>query len=162
MLTQAYKNEAKLQKLASDLKILLYWLRNDILSLAGSDWSERMELMNFIIEELELRESETHQGIRGLKIALDNQKSDLLAFAAVLDQKLAEIAHQFKISLSQVRQVCLLMKKSLSTNIYWQRWNQLYQLLSEKFLPVKEAVELAMKSTPRASSLVENRRFPPT
>mgnify|MGYP001554529155 CR=1 FL=1 len=48
------------------------------------------------------------------------------------------------------------MKKSLDTNVYWQKWNHLYQQLSEKFLPVKEAVEKAMKSTPRASSLVEN------
>ncbi len=31
--------------------------------------------------------------------------------------------------------------------------------LSDKFLEVKQAVEQAMKSTPRASSLVENRRF---
>lgn len=91
-----------------------------------------------------------------MRIALSNQKSDLLAFAEVLDQKLADIAHKFKISLSQVRQVCLLIKKSLSTNLYWQKWNQLYKLLSEKFLPVKEAVESAIKSTPRASSLVEN------
>ena len=48
------------------------------------------------------------------------------------------------------------MKQSLATNLYWPKWNQLYKLLSEKFLPVKEAVEEAMKSTPRASSLVEN------
>ena len=40
--------------------------------------------------------------------------------------------------------------------LYWQKWNQLYKQLSVKFLPVKEAVESAMKSTPRASSLVEN------
>ena len=100
-----------------------------------------MELINFIIEELELREDEAHKGIRKLRIALDNQKEDLLAFAQILDQKLADIAHKFKISLSHVRQVCLLMKESLSTNVYWQRWNQLYQLLSDKFLPVKEAVD---------------------
>ncbi len=155
-LTQARKKEAELLNLVADIKILLYWLRIDILSLAGPDWSERMELINFMIEELQLRESETHKGIRALRIALSNQKENLLAFAAVLDQKLAEIAHKFKISLSQVRQVCLLMKESTSTNLYWQRWNQVYQLLSEKFLPVKEAVESAMKSTPRASSLVEN------
>ncbi|VEP13759.1 conserved hypothetical protein [Hyella patelloides LEGE 07179] len=48
------------------------------------------------------------------------------------------------------------MNKSLSTNVYWQKWNQLYKQLSDKFLKVKEAVEQAMKSTPRASSLVEN------
>ncbi len=158
-LTKARKNEAILQKLASDIKILLYWLRIDILSLAGPEWSERLELMNFIIEELELRESETHKGIKANKTALSNQTADLLAFAEVLDQKLVSIAHKFKIPLEQARQVCLLMKKSLSTNVYWQKWNHLYQQLSEKFLPVKEAVEKAMKNTPRASSLVENRRF---
>ena len=155
-LTQARKNEAELLNLATDIKILLYWLRIDVLSLAGPDWTERMELLDFMIEELELREDKAHQGIRKLRIALDNQKEDLLAFAQILDQKLADIAHKFKISLSQVRQVCLLMKESLSTNVYWQRWNQLYKLLSDKFLPVKEAVESAMASTPRASSLVEN------
>ena len=41
-------------------------------------------------------------------------------------------------------------------NIYWQKWNQLYKQLKAKFLPVTEAVESVMKSTPRASSLVEN------
>ncbi len=76
-LTQARKNEAILQKLASDLKILLYWLKIDILSLAGPEWSERLELMNFIIEELELREDQAHKGIKALRIALSNQKENL-------------------------------------------------------------------------------------
>ncbi|WP_222427418.1 hypothetical protein [Hyella patelloides] len=155
-LIKARKNEANLLNKFADIKILLYWLRNDILSLAGPDWSERMELMNFMIDELKIRENQAHKGIKSLRIALFNQKENLLAFAQVLDKKLANIAHKFQISLSQVRQVCLLMKKSLSTNVYWQKWNHLYQQLSAKFLPVKEAVESAMKSTPRASSLVEN------
>ncbi|MDJ0596231.1 MAG: hypothetical protein QNJ72_40675 [Pleurocapsa sp. MO_226.B13] len=155
-LTKARTNEVILRKLAQDIKILLYWLRNDILSLAGEDYSVRIELMNFIIEELELREDKKHKGIRAIRVALSNQKTDLLAFAEVLDEKLEKIAQNFQISHSQVRKVCLLMKKSLSTNRYWQKWNQLYQQLSAKFLPVMEAVESAMKSTPRASSLVEN------
>ena len=86
-LTQARKNEAELLNLATDIKILLYWLRIDVLSLAGPDWTERMELLDFMIEELELREDKAHQGIRKLRIALDNQKEDLLAFAQILDQK---------------------------------------------------------------------------
>ncbi len=155
-LTQARKNEERLLNLSKEIKILLYWLRNDILSLAGAECSERMELMNFIVEELELREDKAHKGIRAMRVSLSNQKNDLLAFARILDQKLADIAYKFQISLSKVRQVCLLMKKSLSKDVYWQRWNQVYQLLKGKFLPVKKAVESAMKSTPRASSLVEN------
>ncbi|MDJ0589697.1 MAG: hypothetical protein QNJ72_06825 [Pleurocapsa sp. MO_226.B13] len=147
MLTQASQNEARLLELATDIQILLYWLRIDILSLAGPEWSERLELIDFIIKELELREDQAHKGIKALRVALSNQKSDLLAFAQILDQKLASIAHKFQISLEQVRSVCLLMKKSLSTNVYWQKWNQLYKQLSDKFLPVKEAIEEAMKST---------------
>ena len=155
-LSLARKNEAELLNKFADLKILLSWLRMDILSLAGPEWSERMELMNFIIEELQLREEPAHKGIKALRVALSNQKGDLLAFAEVLDQKLTEIAQNFKISLKRVREVCLLMNKCLSTNLYWQKWNHLYKQLSAKFLPVMEAVESAMKSTPRASSLVEN------
>ena len=112
-----------------------------------------MELLNFIIEELQVREDQAHKGIRALRVALSNQKEDLLAFAQILDQKLADIAQKFQISLSQVREVCLLMKKSLSTNVYWQKWNHLYKQLSAKFLLVKEAVESAMKSTPRVRQL---------
>ncbi|MDJ0596917.1 MAG: hypothetical protein QNJ72_44325 [Pleurocapsa sp. MO_226.B13] len=155
-LTRVRKKEVIVQKLASDIKILLFWLRNDILSLAGAEWSERIELMNFIIEELQLREEKAHKGIKALRVALSNQKNDLLAFARILDDKLAHIAQKFQIAPSQVREVCLLMKKSLASNVYWEKWNQLYKQLSEKFLPIKEAVESAMKSTPRASSLVEN------
>ncbi len=38
-LSLARKNEAIIQKLASEIKILLFWLRNDILSLAGAECS---------------------------------------------------------------------------------------------------------------------------
>jgi hypothetical protein len=155
-LTRAIKQEQKLSKLAADIKILLYWLRTDILSLAGPEWSERLELMDFIIEELKIRETKEIKGIKSLRIALSNKKEDLLAFAIILDEKLAKIAHKFQISHSCVREVCLLRKKPMATNIYWQQWNQLYKQLSDKFLSVKEAVESAMNSTPRASSLVEN------
>ncbi len=155
-MTKARKNEAELLKLASDIKILLYWRLIDILSLAGPPWAERLELMNFIIYELTVRESKAYKGIKSLRIALSHQKENLLAFSQVLDQKLANIAQRWKIPLSWVREVCLLMKKPMTTNLYWQKWNHLYKQLSEKFLQVKSAVEEAMKSTPRASSLVEN------
>ena len=71
-LIKARQNEEKLLKIAKDIKILLYWLRIDILSLAGPDWAERMELINFIIEELKLREDDAHKGIKKLRIALSN------------------------------------------------------------------------------------------
>ena len=39
---------------------------------------------------------------------------------------------------------------------YWQRWNQLYSQLADKFHGVVDAVVDAMKQIPRAGSLVEN------
>ena len=124
-LIKALENEHKWLNLASDVKILVYWLRMDILCLAGASWSDRMELMDFVIDELLIRETKAHKGIKALRVALSNQKEDLLAFAYLIDEKLSEIALQFRIPLSWVRSVCLLRKKPLSTNKYWQKWNSL-------------------------------------
>ncbi len=155
-LTKAIKNEQKWLNLASDVKILVYWLRMDILCLAGASWSERMELMDFVIDELKIRETKAHKGMKALRVALSNQKDDLLAFSNLIDQKLSEIALRFKIPLSWVREVCLLRKKPLSTNQDWQKWNELHKKMSHKFWEINQAVEFALNSTPRASSLVEN------
>lgn len=110
-LSKAVKNEQKWLKLADDIQILVYWLRMDILCLAGASWSERMELMDFVIDELKNRETKAHKGIKSLRVALSNQKDDLLAFTNIIDEKLSTIALRFKIPLSWVREVCLLRKK---------------------------------------------------
>ncbi len=91
-LTKALKNEQKLLKLASDVKILVYWLRMDVLSLAGAHWQERRELMDFVIDELKIRETQEYKGIKALRVALSHQKDDLLAFAHLIDEKLTRIA----------------------------------------------------------------------
>ena len=89
-------------------------------------------------------------------MALEKQRDDLLAFAGVLDEKLAGIAQDCDAPLYLVRDVCLLQRKSPSSNAYWQRWNLLRKKLAGKFQRVADAVVEAMKHIPRASSLVEN------
>ena len=79
-LTQARKNEAELLNKFADIRILLYWLIIDILSLSGPEWSERMELLNFIIEELQVREDQAHKGIRALRVALSNSYRRFTSF----------------------------------------------------------------------------------
>ncbi|MDJ0598734.1 MAG: hypothetical protein QNJ37_07850 [Crocosphaera sp.] len=74
----------------------------------------------------------------------------------MIDEKLASIAQRFKIPIHWAREVCLLRKKPLSTNKYWQKWNQLQKKMSHKFWEINQAVEDALHSTPRSSSLVEN------
>jgi hypothetical protein len=47
-------------------------------------------------------------------------------------------------------------RKQPTSQAYWQVWDYLHQKLSWQFHPLYEAVQEAMKQTPRASSLVEN------
>ena len=91
-----------------------------------------------------------------LRKALQNQRDNILGFAQVLDDKLAEMAQQLKIPLHLVREMCLLFRKQPTSNAYWQAWNRLQQTLSGPFHHLYEAVQAAMKQTPRASSMVEN------
>jgi hypothetical protein len=153
---KANRREAGLVTRAQDVKTLLQWFSHDVLALAGPDLAERQELFDFIEAELQQRAGKQYPTIRKLRTALHNQRDQLLAFAGVLDQKLVEIAVRFELPLQAVRDVCLLHRKHNTSNAYWERWNHLHRKLSIKFYSVIEAVDEALKQTPRASSMVEN------
>jgi hypothetical protein len=155
-LTLARQAEQQAVQLAKDVKILTQWLSHDVLALAGPPLPHRQELFDFIVAELRRREVSGYLRIRSLRVALEKQRHDLLAFAKVLDEKLLEIAQQLDTPLFLVRAVCLLHRRKPTSTAYWTRWNQLHHQLSGKFHLVIEAVSQAMQQTPRASSLVEN------
>jgi hypothetical protein len=113
-------------------------------------------LFDFIVEELTKREPEDVRRIRPLRVALQNQRADLLAFAGVLDAKLADIAHAHLIPAPLVREACVLHRLSSTSTAYWQGWNRLRAQLGAKFHALFDAVIQAMAQTPRSSSLVEN------
>jgi hypothetical protein len=94
--------------------------------------------------------------IRPLRVALQNQRDNLLAFAGVLDAKLTAIAQAHAIAEPLVREACLLHRLSSTSAAYWQGWNQLRTKLGGKFHTLFDAVSQAMAQTPRSSSLVEN------
>ena len=153
---KAHRREVGLVARAQDVKILCQWFSHDVLALAGPDLAVRQELFDFIEAELQQREGKQYPTIRKLRKALHNQRDQLLAFAGVLDQKLAAIAEGFELPLPAVRDVCLLHRKPPTSNAYWEWWNQLHRKLSRKFHGVMEAVGKALEETPRASSMVEN------
>ena len=155
-LVHLQQRERKLKALSTDVTTVLHSMSHDVLELAGPALSIRQDLFDFIVDELQQREHKDHPAIRTLRIALSNQRDELLAFAGVLDDKLAAIAQSLKVSLHSVREVCLLQRKSTNSDAYWQRWTQLHAQLSHRFYDVMEAVIDALKHTPRASSLVEN------
>ena len=148
--------EALSSQRADDLRTLAQWLERDILSLAGPGRAARQDLFDFIVDELHQREPEDPSRIGTMRVALQNQRDDLLAFVGVLDDKLAAIAHAAAVPDYLVRATCLLHRKPDTSGAFWQGWNQLHAAMGHKFYGVWSAVSQAMQSTPRSSSLVEN------
>jgi hypothetical protein len=142
--------------LAADIRLLSQWLQEDILSLAGPDLTTRRELFDFVIEELALRQPLCPHRIEPVRRTLQRQRDDLLAFAGVLDQRLAEIASDLHVPLWMVRAVCELEGLDRNRPPYWQRAGRLTARLGKKLHTVQAEVVDAMDQTPRASSLIEN------
>lgn len=94
--------------------------------------------------------------IRPVRVALQNQRDALLAFAGVLDGKLADIAQTHAIAELLVREACLLHRLPSTSPAYGQGWNRLRAQTGGKFHALFAAVSRAMADTPRSSSLVEN------
>ncbi len=155
-LNVAHQREQKLVMLTTDVNTLLGWMSHDILELAGPLLAVRQNLFDFIVAELKQRECKAHPQIQTLRKSLHHQREQVIAFAGLLDQKLAEIALGLKVPLQTVREVCLLHRQHPTSNAYWERWNQLHAQLSGKFHAVMESMSAALKQLPRARTLVEN------
>ena len=119
----ARQTETLAQGLARDIRTLTQWLSHDILALAGPALATRQVLFDFIVEELAKREPDDIRRIRPLRVALQNQRDDLLAFAGVLDAKLAAIAQAHVIAEPLVREACVLHRLPSTSIAYWQGWN---------------------------------------
>ena len=69
-----------------------------------------------------------------MRVALQNQRDDLLAFAGVLDAKLADVAHALTVPEPLVRQALMLHRLPTTSPAYWQGWNQLRAQLGGAYL----------------------------
>lgn len=152
----ARQTEVQALWLARDIHTLTQWLSHDVLALAGAALATRQVLFDFIVGELANLEPEDPRRIRPVRIALQNQRDELLGFAGVLDEKLIVIAQAHEISLTIVREACILHRLPTTSTAYWQGWNRLRTNTGDKFIALFDAVRLALAQTPRSSSLVEN------
>jgi hypothetical protein len=152
----ARQAEVQADCLARDIQLLTQWLGHDVLALAGPSLVTRQMLFDFVVAELHRREPADERRIRPVRVALANQRDDLLAFAGVLDEKLAAIAQGHNISALLVREACMLHRLPSTSTAYWQGWNRLRAKLGGKFHTALDAVSQALAQTPRSSSLVEN------
>ena len=124
--TQAYQ-------LARDIRTLVQWLSHDVLALAGPALATRQELFDFIVSELAAREHEDVRRMRPVRVALQNQRDTLLAFAGVLDKKLAAITRARAIAEPSVRDAYVLHRVPITSPLYWQGWNRPRTRIGGKF-----------------------------
>ncbi len=152
----AAQAKAQAIDLAAEVATLADWLRRDILSLAGADYATRCELYDFVVAELQARRSLCPHRIGPVVNALTNQRDDLLAFAAQLDQDLAGLAHRFQLPVATVREV---FNNEILDGDRPERWIRdavFRERLGSRFYPVSVAVAELAKATIRASSVIEN------
>jgi hypothetical protein len=152
----ARQAEGEAVALARDVRALADWMQKDILAAAGPDLPTRRELFDFVIEELRRREGLCPHRIGPVRRMLEGRRDDLLAFAGILDERLADVALRWKVSPRLAHAVCELLGMDPKRSAYWQREGQLRQKLRGRFHAVQTDVRQVLAETPRASSIVEN------
>lgn len=143
-------------ELAKNVRTLVDWMQNDILSLAGPDLQNRREVYDFVVEELRTLESLCPYRITAVVRMLKNNRDNLLAFVGILDERFVDISARFNVPLFLVHAVCELQGLDKNLARYWQRRAQLRKKLQRQFHDVEAAVCEVLSGTPRASSMVEN------
>jgi len=152
----AARGEAQAIALADDVRMLLVWWRQDILAVAGYDHATRQLLYDWVVAELRAREACCEHRIRPVRRLLQNQRDDLLAFAAQLDSDVATLAERLQVDQGLVREALAVQQLDESRPARWQREQALWRQLGEKYAWLRAGVEEMAKRVVRASSVIEN------
>lgn len=155
-LARARREEQRALTMAADVRILTEWMERDVLAVAGPPLAQREELYDFLLTELERYQDDCPQRLKPLLRQLRHQRTVLLAFVPVLQEKLAQVAQRWAVPLTTVQALCEIEALDPQSDLYWQRTASWQTLLKDQWYPIHQAVWEAMAQTPRASSLVEN------
>jgi hypothetical protein len=139
-----------------DTSTLAKWLEKDILSVAGPKTEVRIELLQFVVDELINRESKAPHRIRPIRRLLENQREELLSFTVLLEIDLQGLAYAYDVDIYWIRKILSLQAISSYDNLYWERSDQLWKRLGDHFFDIQEGIKDLVESTVRASSIVEN------
>jgi hypothetical protein len=155
-LGQVRQQETEAIELADDVAWLLRWLREDILPPRGPDFATRMELLDWVVEELRLRESRCPHRLAPVRKLLENHREELLAYVKRLDENLAGLARDFEVSTAVVRAVWNLECLDAASPKYGLEATALRSGLGSKFYGLQQAIPALQSVTFRSSSWVEN------
>jgi hypothetical protein len=153
-----YAREAETQALtlADEVSVLIGWLRQDILAVAGPDYASRCALYDWVVAELRVREPQCPHKIRPVRCLLENQRDHLLAFAKQLDEDLQGLTEEFAVPAAVVEETRQVLSLPANHAERWQREKLLWQRWGSRYGLLREAVTATLGRVVRASSVIEN------
>ena len=152
----AKDNENKARYVSKTLDTLISWLEHDILNKAGPTKHDRQVMYDFVVSEFRnLERMEPHR-ISAMRTTLENKREAALGFVDVLEERFTEISQQFSIDIQAVWSMCALQRCQAMELQYTLRSDILEKQLGDKFDDIEDAVIVALYSTERTSSMIEN------
>jgi hypothetical protein len=148
--------EAQAIDLADSVNLLLRWLRQDILTVAGPQITTRRVLYDFIVAELQAREHHCPNRLIPICRLLKKQRDTLLAFAEQLDLDLAALAQEWQVPETLARELMQVQALEPHRSQRWQRDAALHRQLGARYHPLSQAIQELARNTVRASSVIEN------
>jgi hypothetical protein len=148
--------ETQALTLAEEVAVLIDWLRQDVLAVAGPDYASRCALYDWIVAELRARESQCPHRIRPVRCLLENQRDDLLAFARQLDQDLQALAEECMVPAGVVEEARQVLSLAARRPQRWQREQALWERWGSRYGVLREAMAELLGKVVRASSVIEN------
>lgn len=148
--------ETKAIELADDVALLTRWLRHDVFAVSALPYQERCALFDFLVAELESHATQCPHRLTPVCTLLKNHRDQLLAFARQLDDDLAQLAAEFEVPVTIVRELLDLQTLDYGQPRRWQQELALRDRLRGRFYQIQEAVRALSQQVVRASSIVEN------
>lgn len=155
-LASARQAETQAVELADEIAVIVQWMQEDILCVVGPQVSTRVQLYDFVVEELQKRQPRAPHRIEPVVRKLENGKADLLAFAVHLDGRLARLSQEFSVAIEVIRKLFEAQGLPKTDPKRWQQEALLHQKLGSRFYTLQQAISQVIDSTLRASSVVEN------
>lgn len=136
--------------------ILTNWLQYDILQLQSICYKDRVELYDFILEELETLSKRHHHRIKSISTTLTNNKDNLLNVAQELSIAFDDIANKYSINSSEIWEICNNARYNIDADKYNINILGFYDKYGESFENIEDDVLKTISEVHRSSSMIEN------
>lgn len=152
----AEQAQTKAVTLADDIALLTRWLRYDVFAVSGLPYTQRCELFDFVLAELQTRAPLCPHRLDPVCTLLKNHRLELLAFGAQLEQDLSNLAGAFHLPAELVRDLLDVQILDPRQPRRWHKEAALRERLRDRFYPLQQAVHDLADQVVRASSVIEN------